>query len=146
MIVQSTCLKCQKEHTGFKNRCDKCGGDLIQACTCKECNADVLQRFLPGHSQETGKLLDLCRALHAEERAILSIAKNGLSMPENAVMYSTTYPCNLCANKIVSTGIRKLVYSEPYDMPEAKKLFSAYGIEPRRFEGVKSTAYFRLYS
>ena len=51
----------------------------------------------------------------------------------------------LCANKIVEVGIEKVVYAEPYTMEEAGELFKAKGVEVKRFEGVKSAAYFRLY-
>ena len=67
-------------------------------------------------------------------------------MPEGCVLYSTTFPCNLCANKIVTVGIRKVVYAEPYTMEEAKKVFKKDGVELERFQGVKSRAYFRLYA
>jgi deoxycytidylate deaminase len=62
------------------------------------------------------------------------------------VLYSTTFPCNLCANKIASIGIRKVVYAEPYPMEEARKVFAERKIAMERFQGVKSRAFFRLYS
>jgi len=89
--------------------------------------------------------LDVCRALHAEENAIISLAKTGRASAENNVLYSTTFPCTLCANKIVQSNIKRVVYSEPYTMPEAERLLKNKGIEIERFEGVKSTAFFRLY-
>ena len=52
---------------------------------------------------------------------------------------------HICANKIVSAHITEVVYAEPYVTAEAKDLLEANGIEIRRFEGVKSSAYFRLY-
>lgn len=54
------------------------------------------------------KLLEKCRALHAEENAILNVARFGSSVVlQNATLYTTTYPCNLCANKIAQVGIKK---------------------------------------
>jgi len=55
------------------------------------------------------KILDLCKSLHAEENAIINIARFGSSSALfGATLYTTTYPCNLCANKIAQVGIKKL--------------------------------------
>jgi len=45
---------------------------------------------------------------------------------------------------IVNVGIRKLVYAEPYVTKEAEKILDGK-VETRPFEGVKSSAFFRLY-
>jgi deoxycytidylate deaminase len=60
-------------------------------------------------------------------------------------LYSTTYPCTLCANKIAQIGINKVVYNEPYTMKEAEEIFKHSDIDTVKFEGVKSQAFFRLY-
>ncbi len=92
------------------------------------------------------KILDLCRALHAEENAILSLARNGRSVPlDKCTLFTTTYPCRLCANKIVSIGIKKVVYLEPYPDPEAKAILRDNGVSEQFFEGVTFKAYFRVY-
>lgn len=91
------------------------------------------------------KILDYCRALHAEENAIINIARLGVSFPmERATLYTTTYPCNLCANKIAQVGIKKIVYFEPYPMEEAKNILSKHRIEQKPFEGVTYNGYSRL--
>jgi len=92
------------------------------------------------------KLLDLCRALHAEENAIINLAKNGRAVPLNqCTLYTTTYPCRLCAHKIVGLGIKKILYLEPYPDEEAKSVIRNAGISDEFFEGVTFKAYFRLY-
>lgn len=54
------------------------------------------------------KMLDYCRALHAEESAIVNMARLSVSANlSKATLYTTTYPCNLCANKIAQVGIKK---------------------------------------
>ena len=85
----------------------------------------------------------MCRSLHAEELAILS--KTGRYSNDNLVLYATTQPCNLCANKIVSAGIKKVVYAEPYTMKEAADTLKAGQVTLQRFQGIKSSAFFRLY-
>lgn len=46
------------------------------------------------------KRLEFCRALHAEENAILQVATRGGMGVEGGVIYTTTFPCELCAKKI----------------------------------------------
>jgi len=93
----------------------------------------------------TFKILDYCRALHAEENAIINVAKAGSSgLLHNATLYTTTYPCNLCANKIVQVGIKNIVYFEPYPMKESKAILEKGHTEQTPFEGVTYNGYFRL--
>jgi deoxycytidylate deaminase/dephospho-CoA kinase len=91
------------------------------------------------------KILDYCRALHAEENAILNVARIGAStaLPKS-ILFTTTYPCNLCANKIAQVGIKHIVYFEPYPMPDAKKILSDQHIVQEPFEGVTYNGYFRI--
>ena len=60
-------------------------------------------------------------------------------------MYVTTYPCNLCANKIVQAGIKKVVYFEPYPVEEAKKIFKEANVISEPFEGVTFRAFFKFF-
>jgi len=91
------------------------------------------------------KILDYCRALHAEENAILGVARTGSSAAlPISTLYTTTYPCNLCANKIAQVGIKKIVYFEPYPMKEAKAILAKQRVQQEPFEGVTYNAYFRL--
>ena len=92
------------------------------------------------------KILDYCQSLHAEENAIVNLARNGRSVPmEQCRLYTTTYPCRLCANKIVNLGIKHVVYLEPYPDEEAKIILNHAAVEDEFFEGVTFRAYFRLY-
>lgn len=91
------------------------------------------------------KILDYCRALHAEENAILNVARIGASAAlKSATLYTSTYPCNMCANKIAQVGIRNVVYFEPYPMPEAKKILADQKVTQMPFKGVTYNGYFRL--
>lgn len=94
---------------------------------------------------KTFKNLDLCRAMHAEESAILNVAKFGSSTALiGSKLYTTTYPCNLCANKIATVGIKYIVYSEPYPVEEAKVILNGYDVKEEPFEGVTFNGYFRF--
>lgn len=91
------------------------------------------------------KMLDYCRALHAEENAIVNMARLSVSTDfGKATLYTTTYPCNLCANKIAQVGIKKIVYYEPYPQQEAKETLSNHNVQEIPFEGVTYNSYFKF--
>ena len=89
-------------------------------------------------------MLELCRALHGEESAILNLVGRGVDLTDST-MYVTTYPCNLCANKIVQSKIKKVVYFEPYPVEEAKLIFREANVETEPFEGVTFRAFFKFF-
>ncbi len=90
--------------------------------------------------------LDYCRALHAEENAIVNLARNGHSVSlRDCILYTTTYPCRMCANKIVNLGIQQIVYLEPYPDEAAKSILRQGGVKDIFFNGVTFRAYFRVY-
>jgi len=97
--------------------------------------------------KKRARMLDYCRALHAEESAILNLARSGGSVPlETCTMYTTTYPCRLCARKIVGVGLKQLVYFEPYPDPEAVAILRRVrGMRTEVSQGVTFRAYFRVY-
>ena len=145
-----TCSSCSEPVTEFVKTCPSCGKDPEISYSCKnaECehhNDDIFSLFIPGSGSNKGKLLDVCRSLHAEENAIISLAPTGSVLNEDAVLYTTTFPCNLCANKIAEMGIHRVVFAEPYPMLAAYEILRQRGVEVEKFEGVKSSAFFRLY-
>lgn len=106
---------------------------------------DELSKIISGIVKDNSKMLDYCRALHAEESAIVNMARLSVSANlDKATLYSTTYPCNLCANKIAQVGIKHLVYFEPYPQKEAKEILNANHVEQKPFEGVTFNGYFRF--
>jgi len=140
------CAHCGTEHGIRALQCEMCRGDLLADYECAKCEFKVFSVCLPGKEAAPGKLLDMCRALHAEENAILGlsgISKGGVG---ELVLYTTTFPCNLCANKIIAAGIRTVYYAEPYTMKESRELLEKCGVKVEKFEGIKSSAYFRLYA
>lgn len=90
------------------------------------------------------KLLELCRALHGEESAILNLVGRGVDLSDSTI-YVTTFPCNLCANKIAQTGIKHVIYFEPYPVEEAKQIFREANVTADPFEGVTFRAFFKFY-
>jgi len=101
------------------------------------------------NSESKTKALQYCRALHAEENAILQTAKvGGIGLKKASTIYSTTFPCELCAKKIYQVGIDRVVYVEPYPKSISEEVFFKDGVrQPKieQFEGVKPHSYYRLY-
>ena len=61
----------------------------------------------------SGQRHELCRALHAEQNAIIQAATLGQSI-ENATIYITHQPCVICAKMIINAGIKRIVVKEGY--------------------------------
>ncbi|HIF0226743.1 TPA: deaminase [Legionella anisa] len=99
--------------------------------------------------------LDFHPCTHAEIAAIIDAAKLGISV-RKSTLYTTTFPCHLCAKEIINAGISKVIYLEAYPKSKNKELypklidfdpshassllpFSFYsGIGPKRFMYVYS--------
>jgi deoxycytidylate deaminase len=121
--------------------CPNCGnalGVLIgPPWRCEHCHKAIEKTFFPDRA------MNWCTAIHAEERAILNAAGRDL---HGCTMYSTTFPCFLCSQKIAHAGIKEVVFSEPYpDILAAGRLEIAE-IAIRRFEGIRSYAFHRLFA
>lgn len=63
-------------------------------------------------------LIEFGRCVHAEMAALLDAAKRGVSV-HNATLYTTTFPCHDCARHIVSAGLQRVVYIDPYPKSRA---------------------------
>ena len=129
--------KCYRKHLT-----DKFFSDMSTKFPEVEAKIDDIRSFF----KASFKNLDDCRALHAEENAILSLARHATNVNlKECTLYTTTYPCKLCANKIAETGIGKVIYLEPYPQPAAKEILKGAGIQDEFFEGVTFRSFFRLY-
>jgi len=121
--------------------CPRCGEklDFAKLTTlpfiCPKCHSRLGSDFIPG------RMLDLCIAVHAEEAALLQAARFGATAVDGSVLYTTTFPCPLCAKMIVQSGIRKILFAEPYPQAEAVDILGEAGIPAELFEGVKGRAY-----
>ena len=95
------------------------------------------------------------RVVHAEMEALLSCARENIGT-KSADLYCTTFPCHNCAKHIIASGIKRVVYVEPYPKSKAlefhkdsitlkndeeeKVLFEPFvGVGPRSFFNLFST-------
>lgn len=133
-------VSCTDKHAG-------CYRDILRRKYASDLGTIVpdltVRASLEGLNRKSFKILDYCRALHAEENAILSAIGNCPSL-KGTTMYVTSYPCNLCANKIAQVRTKKIVYLEPYPMREAKEILTHAGVDQEPFEGVTFNGYFRF--
>lgn len=60
-----------------------------------------------------GERHELCRGIHAEQNAIIQAAVHGIQI-KGATLYTTTFPCVLCAKMLVNAGIVKILYQGTY--------------------------------
>jgi deoxycytidylate deaminase len=135
---------CYRDKVKFKQiesliYCPFCGNKFKKKNFCSKCHKNMNKELFQN------KYLDFCRALHAEETAILQASKLGSISLENAWLYTTTFPCFLCSKMIVDIGIKKVIYIEPYPSEEARELLNLSGIVLDKFEGVTAQGYYKLY-
>ena len=53
----------------------------------------------------SGERQELCRAIHAEQNAIIQAAVHGVAI-EGATLYTTLHPCILCAKMLINCGVQ----------------------------------------
>jgi deoxycytidylate deaminase len=68
-------------------------------------------------------IIEFGRMIHAEMSAISDAARLGRPT-KDATLFCTTFPCHICAKHIVSAGIERVVYLEPYPKSYAEQLHS----------------------
>ena len=76
----------------------------------------------------SGQRLDICRALHAEQNAIIQAALHGVST-EGAMIYVTHQPCFTCAKMIINAGIVRVVYGDGYPDELARQVLEEARVE-----------------
>ncbi len=80
----------------------------------------------------SGQRHELCRALHAEQNAIIQAAVSGVSI-KGATIYITHSPCVLCAKMIINAGIERVVIKGDYPDELAMDMLSEAGVQVERF-------------
>ncbi len=75
----------------------------------------------------SGERHELCRALHAEQNAIIQAANLGVSI-QDSTLYSTTAPCSLCAKMLINAGVVRVVFSGEYPDERAMDFFREAGV------------------
>lgn len=80
----------------------------------------------------SGQGHEFCRALHAEQNAVIQAAIMGVSI-EGATLYCTHSPCSLCAKILIGAGIRRVVFSGRYPDDLAMSFFKEMNIPVEQY-------------
>lgn len=120
-----------EENGGGDHRCFKWTGHRCHNDFKKEKLYDqIVQKLIENHlvtssalrseiikalkQTDVKQLIEYSRAVHAEMDAIVSVARAHKPGLDGGTLYATTFPCHSCARHIVASGIRKVLYIEPY--------------------------------
>ena len=76
----------------------------------------------------SGERHELCRALHAEQNAIIQAATLGQSR-EGATIYITHQPCIICAKMIINAGISRIVIRRGYPDEMSREMLGEAGLK-----------------
>ncbi len=76
----------------------------------------------------SGKMHEICRAIHAEQNVIIQGSLHGVSIAGSTI-YCTHTPCILCAKMLVNAKIERFVSFQEYSDDSFVKLFSDAGIK-----------------
>ncbi len=120
--------------------CPSCGThheSLAEPWFCKKCGANLKAWLHPNRNME------LCTAIHAEERAILSLRGR---RTDGATIFVTTFPCFQCARLILDAGIKKVVYVEAYPVKDTATFLRRNGVLIEPFSGFTARAFFRVFT
>ena len=82
----------------------------------------------------SGQRHELCRALHAEQNAVIQAAKNGIAI-DGSTIYITAQPCIICAKILIASGIKKIVYNGEYPDELSMEMIKESKIEFVKYEG-----------
>jgi len=119
------CPSCGEHHKG-----------LTEPWTCKKCGVSIRAWLHPNRNME------LCTAIHAEERAILSLGERSVI---GGTVYVTTFPCFQCARLILDAEIKNIVYVEAYPVKATAEFLKANGVDIEPFSGFTARAFFRIF-
>lgn len=123
-------------------RCTSCGAPITAPdrreppWTCLACRANLEKPFFPERA------MTWCTAIHAEVAAILAAGHRA----RGTTLYTTTFPCFQCAEKIAQAGISAIVFTEPYSDTQAADRLTLAKIKTARFEGVRSSRFHEIFS
>jgi len=83
----------------------------------KHCTSETCVR----QNLKSGEKPELCRGVHSEINCIIQAAIHGTSIKGNTTLYTTHFPCMSCLKLIINAGIKRLVYTEGYNMENKVK-------------------------
>ncbi|MCK4235040.1 cytidine/deoxycytidylate deaminase family protein [candidate division WOR-3 bacterium] len=80
----------------------------------------------------SGERMELSRAVHAEQNAIIQAAIMGTNI-DGATLYVTNHPCFICAKMLINVGVKKIIYKEGYPDEYAEKILKEADVKIVKF-------------
>jgi deoxycytidylate deaminase len=74
-----------------------------------------------GSDSKISQIAEFGRSVHAEMDALMAAGRTGVTF-RDATLYTTTFPCHTCTRHIVTAGVQRVVYIEPYPKSRAPEL------------------------
>jgi len=81
----------------------------------------------------SGTRAELCRAVHAEQNAIIQCAIYGVSS-EGSTIFVTHQPCTICTKILINAGVKRIVYENPYPDEFAQQLLKEAGVKVEQWQ------------
>jgi len=81
----------------------------------------------------SGERHELCRAIHAEQNAVIQAAVHGVAV-EGATLYCTHQPCIMCAKTLINAGVSEIYYAHGYPDRFAVDMCEEAGVRLVRME------------
>jgi len=126
VATRSTCLRRQVGALFVRDRQILCTGYNGSPSGLVHC--DKIGCLRESLGAPSGERHEICRAVHAEQNAIVQAAKHGVALV-GADLYVTHQPCILCTKMLINIGVRRIVYIHPYPDPLANEMSREVGLE-----------------
>jgi dCMP deaminase len=105
-------------YNGVPEGMTNCMEGGCQVCSSKKQARDKEN----GHSKKAnGKNYDDCICVHAEQNALMSAARFGITI-EGGILYTTWQPCFGCAKQMLQAKIQKIVFKNDF-IPFNERLY-----------------------
>ncbi len=75
----------------------------------------------------SGERHELCRAIHAEQNALIQAARYG-AVVKGGTIYVTCQPCSLCAKMLINAGVERIVFKGDYPDALATAMLDEAGV------------------
>jgi dCMP deaminase len=113
----------------------------LEGLHCAYCFKAVQNSIIEGKNQVH------TRSLHAEENAMLQLAKYGGQGIKGGYLFTTASPCELCAKKAYQLGIKKIYYIDTYKSISEEHVLDSGIHKPNleQFRGAIGKSYHRFY-
>ena len=131
VATRSTCLRRQVGAVLVRDRhilATGYNGSPQGLAHCEDVGCLRLEEGIP-----SGERHELCRAIHAEQNAIIQAARHGISVV-GSTLYTTTQPCIICTKMLINAGVEKIYYEDGYPDELAAEMIEEAGIELVKME------------